>query len=678
MKKEEINYNFYPLLEDFLKKLNPSGKINEATQPKMTGAMLADQAAKIPRIEDMEECVSPYTGKTINVKKVKKDMEAAKYKIVTQSPLYRPFIHEFDPIIYTWAVQTMATDGVRLFVNPEFADSLSWMAKIFVLIHEIYHCILMHMERGAGFNQEVFNIAGDFEINTIIVDTTDDFDEKFVKDEIKGLYDKKYLNLPVEQIYHDIIKNMPPLPPPPPPIKIDPTKLPKTAPPPGPPGPPQPPQKGEIELTPGTKVRIKATGGKGIIKSINPDGTFEVDPINEAYIMHPFINESYKAEDLIPILPPPPKSQGGGGGGGGIDIQGEYEQEPGEEGEEGGEGEGQGKGKKGEPKPGESKPGKGSGSGEGEGGDKGEGKESKPGGSKETAKAIASQTGEMQIADKKSGLTEEQAGLSRRMQNADRGRAGGFIDPKLGEQIARASGYDDEEMKAGESGRAKWESNAREIQKTAEKLKQAGSGRGDALINKLGKLLKGTVDWRAQLKLFVGSALSPEKQFRIGAKKHLYKSDEYLKRGMKPKVDAIKKVVVAVDVSGSMFHGNTFDKLIGEVNDIIFAKKIKEVTVIFFDDGVDPGSVQTVKPHGAKVWRPKNIKGGGGTDFQKPLDWIRDNFNDAINLCIFLTDGYASNPRVPKYFRKFIWVIYDNFQWEAPFGKVIHTSVSDI
>ena len=157
----------------------------------------------------------------------------------------------------------------------------------------------------------------------------------------------------------------------------------------------------------------------------------------------------------------------------------------------------------------------------------------------------------------------------------------------------------------------------------------------------------------------------------------MYKSDEYLKRGLKQKKDAIKRVVVAVDVSGSMFHGNTFERIIGEVNDIIFSKKIKEITIIFFDDGVDPGSVQVVK-RGTKVWKPKNIKGGGGTNFQKPLDWIKSNYKDAISLCIFLTDGYASNPATPKYSKKFIWVIYDNFEWKSPFGRVIKTSIGEM
>ena len=645
--------NYYPLLEDFIK----DGRLFEATKEEL--ASLA-KAVAIPKIEEMTEAISPYTGKKINVKKVKEEMEKAKYKIVTQSALYRPFVHEMTPTIYTWLVPTMGTDGVRLFVNPEFAESLSWMGKIFVLIHEIFHCILMHQERGQGFDQKIFNIAGDFEINAIIVDTTDDFTEKFVLEEIQGLYDKKYLNIPVEQIYRDLLKHMPKLPPPPPNsiMKIDPTKKPQKAPP-GPPQPPQPPQKGEIIIKPGVKVRIKATGQKGIVTKVNKDGTYEVDPINESLIMPKLVNEGYKRDEIIPILP---KGEGGGGGGSPMDIQGEYEIEKDGEEEKGKE--------------------KGAGQGEGKKGEKGEG-EGSGGGDKEKAKELVGKAGQMGKAEKgpqtQEEVNNEQRRIMARMENIDQGRAGAIIDTRTGEQIARASGYDEDEINAGADGRSKWEANAREMMRSAEKSKQAGSGRGDALINALGKILKPVTDWKTQLKIFVGSALAPEKVWRVGAKKHLHKSEEYLKRGAKPKKDAIKKVVVAIDSSGSMFSGSVtaFERAVSEINHIIFARKIKEIIVIFFDDGVDPGSIQKIK-RGTKVWKPKAPKAGGGTNFQKPLDWIRSTYNDAINLCIFLTDGYADMPATPKYSKKFIWVVYDNDGFKAPFGKLINVASSEM
>ena len=682
--------NFYPLFEEFIKRLEEAAA--PVPPPKFTNSL----PSIIPKLIEQDEVTSPYTGKKIDMKKLRAEMEEAKFKIVSQSPLYGPYVHDFDPVIYTWLVPTMATDGVRLFVNPEFASNLTWLGKIFVLIHEIMHCILVHAQRSEGLDPETFNMAADLEVNPIIVDTTDDFDEKFIKEEIAGLYDKKYLRTPVEDIYRDILKNKPDIKQKPQDIKIDPTKLKPPQPSQTPPPLPSAPKRITVEITPGTKVRIKATGQKGIVKKVNSDGTFEVDPINESlFMMHKLLLESYKREDLVPILPGGESGSSSGGGQTTYTHEVEFENQTGKKQEDKKKGQGQGQGESEKEKQGQKQPGQGKGQGKGESEDEGEGQgkgesegedegQSKDQrGQKAKEKEMEGKAGEMTKGSAKHMSPEDalavQQKVASKMQNADPGKGGGVISTKDGEEIARASGYDDDEINAGEEGRQKWRENAREMMETLEKSKQAGSGRGDALIDRLKKILKPSVDWKTLLKIFVGSALSPEKQWRVGAKKHLYKSDEYLKRGLKVKRDAINKVIVCVDFSGSMFGGQitAFDRCISEIQNIIYAKKIREIIVIYFDDGVDPGSIQTVK-RGEKIFRPKLGKGGGGTNFQSPLDWIKDKYNDHVNLCIFLTDGYAPMPKKPPYDRKFIWVVYDNPDFEVPFGRGIITTSDDL
>ena len=70
----------------------------------------------------------------------------------------------------------------------------------------------------------------------------------------------------------------------------------------------------------------------------------------------------------------------------------------------------------------------------------------------------------------------------------------------------------------------------------------------------------------------------------------------------------------------------------------------------------------------------KNVRGGGGTSFQKALDWVHDKLKDRVSLCVFFTDGGAPNPKKPPYAHKFIWMVYDNPQWQQPFGKQINIS----
>jgi predicted metal-dependent peptidase len=484
---------------DINKIVRESISINEAEEPKK------------PQVK-IEDCDIVYAqdGTAIDVKKLKLEMESAKVAIVTQSPLFAPYIHEFVPI-YTWLVETMATDGIRLFVNPAFAFKLTWHQKIFVIIHEIMHCVLLHMIRGKGLNHQLSNIAGDYEINAVIIDTIDDFSEAFIK-ELGGLYDKKYLNQPMEAIYKDLLKN------------------------------------------------------------------------------------------------PPPQKKGQGGNG-----------QP-------------GKGQ-----PGQSQPGQGSPSDSTEGSGKG-----MQGGK------------EVEVASGGEGI-----------KSTDPAETGTVIPKELGEKIAEESGYDKSEIGKDINNEAKWGKNGKKMLEDAEK--KAGSGKGGALITILGGLHRGAVDWKSIFSRFVAHALSPETEQRLGNKKHL--GGEILRYGERTLYNAIEKIVVAVDVSGSV-DSEMLQNMINEINGIIFSKRIKEIVVIFFDDGVDENSVQYIKV-GNAPFVPKKISGGGGTNFQKPLDWIKEKLKDKVNLCVFLTDGFADAPRKPIYANKFIWLIYNNFSFNEPFGKCI-------
>lgn len=83
------------------------------------------------------------------------------------------------PIVYTFYVPTMATDGSHIFINPGFVmQLLEWcddspVGVAFVLIHEVYHNIFKHQEREAQVADKVTdhrkaNRAQDYEINWVI------------------------------------------------------------------------------------------------------------------------------------------------------------------------------------------------------------------------------------------------------------------------------------------------------------------------------------------------------------------------------------------------------------------------------------------------------------------------------------------------------------------------------
>ena len=89
------------------------------------------------------------------------------------------------------------------------------------------------------------------------------------------------------------------------------------------------------------------------------------------------------------------------------------------------------------------------------------------------------------------------------------------------------------------------------------------------------------------------------------------------------------------------------------------------------DDGVDDASVQIIRKKGSKPWVPKNVSSGGGTNFQKVLDYVKEHMKDRVTLMLFFTDGYAPMPNRPVYANKFIWMVYDNPTFQQPFGKLV-------
>lgn len=151
--------------------------------------------------EDYEyiECLD---GEVINMRQLLKDQALAKTALMKLFPLAGIVASKFQ-FIYTFHVNTQATDGFRIFVNPQFTSHLDLTQKVFVMAHECMHVILNHLRRAKrlGHNHERSNIAGDYEINVGLVDMGL-IPERTVH-EIEGLFDKKYSKWSYEQIYDD-------------------------------------------------------------------------------------------------------------------------------------------------------------------------------------------------------------------------------------------------------------------------------------------------------------------------------------------------------------------------------------------------------------------------------------------------------------------------------------------
>lgn len=139
-------------------------------------------------------------GKKIDMLKLLDDQNRAKAILLHLAPVLGGFIGKLR-FVYTFQVETQATDGYNILVNPEFTSELNITQKAFVMAHEIMHCLLNHLRRAkvAGHDPEKSNIAADYECNITLVDM-DLFDINTIK-EIGGLVDKKYSGWGYEAIY---------------------------------------------------------------------------------------------------------------------------------------------------------------------------------------------------------------------------------------------------------------------------------------------------------------------------------------------------------------------------------------------------------------------------------------------------------------------------------------------
>ena len=97
---------------------------------------------------------------------------------------------------------TAATDGRNFFYNRDFVDSLSVGQTVFLVGHELGHCIYEHFLRVAGRDKQYWNMAGDYKINGMLVR------EKIgqIIDQVKICYDPKYLGDEwyTENVYDDL------------------------------------------------------------------------------------------------------------------------------------------------------------------------------------------------------------------------------------------------------------------------------------------------------------------------------------------------------------------------------------------------------------------------------------------------------------------------------------------
>lgn len=87
-------------------------------------------------------------------------------ELVTEYPFFGRLLLHLIPAVA--ACGTACTDMERIIFDPEFVQKLSDDELKFVMLHEVMHCVLKHCIRGLTRDKDLYNIACDIVVNSLL------------------------------------------------------------------------------------------------------------------------------------------------------------------------------------------------------------------------------------------------------------------------------------------------------------------------------------------------------------------------------------------------------------------------------------------------------------------------------------------------------------------------------
>jgi predicted metal-dependent peptidase len=137
---------------------------------------------------------------------LQKRLEQAKLSLLTRKDMtFLCNLMSQLKIVFAEDLPTAATDGIKIWLNPGFVESISNKEFTGLLAHELYHVMFDHINRVSvyGLNKHVWNSAGDYLINLLITGQG----MQIPKD---GLLDPQFRGMSTREIYDKIIQDPPP------------------------------------------------------------------------------------------------------------------------------------------------------------------------------------------------------------------------------------------------------------------------------------------------------------------------------------------------------------------------------------------------------------------------------------------------------------------------------------
>lgn len=184
----------------------------------------------------------------------------------------------------------------------------------------------------------------------------------------------------------------------------------------------------------------------------------------------------------------------------------------------------------------------------------------------------------------------------------------------------------------------------------------AGTVPGDIEIF-LDRLLNPKLPWNRILQKYLHSYNKNDYTFRKPNKR-------FFPRHYLPSLysNTLMNIAVAVDTSGSVSDAE-FNRFVSETHSILKMMKPEKITILQFDTELK--SVTDVR--NVNDLMNVHFTGRGGTAIEPVVEWIETN---KPQLTLIFTDGYFRF-QGPETKRDIVWLVHDNPDFAAPFGKVI-------
>ena len=135
---------------------------------------------------------------------VEKKILAATIHLLMNSPFVGSLVTSMDFEENNDWCQTAATDGRKIYWNRSFIESLTKDQTVFLIAHEVFHCVFEHVGRRNGRDPKLWNMAIDYITNDTLIT------ERIGTMPKVGLHDRRFTSeMTSEEVYNILKKEQP-------------------------------------------------------------------------------------------------------------------------------------------------------------------------------------------------------------------------------------------------------------------------------------------------------------------------------------------------------------------------------------------------------------------------------------------------------------------------------------